>query len=323
MTPLKKSLAIVSLWLPAAAILITWILWRDRLPSELPSHWGASGPADAATASAPYLGWLAGIAAAAALVGTVLALAPIRGKWTQRASVAATGATAGYALAIWLTSAASSIDVTNPYTVSLGAWTLLYYVAPLYGLIQLLLLPPGDTPPVQIADAAAITAMNLSPSQSVAWSRTVSTWLFAWAAVALVVLGGLIYTPLIAAEGIVAVGWAFIPYIFCLLALAVFGAFRVTADWRGLRVTSLLLGIPLKRIAPEHIQSVEAAVLTPSDWGGWGYRIMPGRSAVILRRGPGLVVTQSNGKQFAITLDNPEQPAGVLLSLIAQRTKTQ
>ena len=62
---------------------------------------------------------------------------------------------------------------------------------------------------------------------------------------------------------------------------------------------------------------VEAAVLEPTQWGGWGYRIMPGRSAIILRRGPGMVITQRNEKQFAISLDRPEEPASILLGLIA------
>jgi hypothetical protein len=41
------------------------------------------------------------------------------------------------------------------------------------------------------------------------------------------------------------------------------------------------------------------------------------RSAIILRKGPGLVITQTNNKQFAITLDCPEEPASILLNLIS------
>ena len=46
-----------------------------------------------------------------------------------------------------------------------------------------------------------------------------------------------------------------------------------------------------------------------------GYRIMPGRSALILRKGPGLIVTTTNQKQFAISLDDPETPAALLATL--------
>ena len=43
-------LAIVSLWVPALVIVVTWGMWSEHLPSELPMHWGSSGPADAVTA---------------------------------------------------------------------------------------------------------------------------------------------------------------------------------------------------------------------------------------------------------------------------------
>ncbi|MCU1442988.1 MAG: hypothetical protein JWQ59_1138 [Cryobacterium sp.] len=73
--------------------------------------------------------------------------------------------------------------------------------------------------------------------------------------------------------------------------------------------------LPLKRIRLEKIQTVEAGELAPSEWGGWGYRMTPGRSALILRKGPGLIVTTTNGKQFAVTLDDPDVPAALLATL--------
>jgi hypothetical protein len=78
---------------------------------------------------------------------------------------------------------------------------------------------------------------------------------------------------------------------------------------------SLLLHIPLKRIPLDRIRRAEAAHLTPGEWGGWGYRIMPGRSALVLRSGPGLVVTSVDGTQFAISLADAESPARLLNTL--------
>lgn len=98
------------------------------------------------------------------------------------------------------------------------------------------------------------------------------------------------------------------------LVCASFIRLRVSVDWRGLRVVSLF-GIPLKRIALDQVAVVEATEVRPMDWGGWGYRVMPGRSAVVLRSGPGLVVTTAADKQFAITIDDPEQPAALLQAL--------
>ena len=94
-----------------------------------------------------------------------------------------------------------------------------------------------------------------------------------------------------------------------------FTRLRVTADRRGLRVVSRVFGIPLRRIPLASMASVSTAALRPSEWGGWGYRMSPGRSALILRAGPGLVVTTAHGSEFAISLSDPETPAALLETL--------
>lgn len=49
---------------------------------------------------------------------------------------------------------------------------------------------------------------------------------------------------------------------------------------------------------------------------GWlGYRVAPGRSALVLHAGPGLVIERRNGNLFAVTLTDPETPAGLLTAL--------
>lgn len=316
---IRRGAAVLLLWLPAAVILITWTLWNDRLPSELPTHWGGSGPADAVTATTVLFGWLIAIAAVAALVGSILLLVPLRGAWTQRAIGAVCAAVGAIVLSMWLGSAASSIGVSDPYTVELGAWVLLAFIAPAYGLVPLVLLPRGTAPPVTVQNTTPVEPFPQAPTQTAAWSRTISSGLFLAATALMLALGVALFIPLLVWEGVGAVGWAMIPYAGAVMLVAAFCSFRVTADRRGLRVTSTLLGIPLKRIAPESIATVEAAELDPLQWGGWGYRIMPGRSAIILRKGPGLVITQTNNKQFAITLDHPDEPAGILLNLVVDR----
>lgn len=317
MTGARRGLAALTLWVPAAVMVATWLRWQERLPAELPTHWGSGGPADAATTASVFFGWLLGVALSAALLGTILILVPISGKWVQRAIGAAAGATAAFVASMWLGSTVPSLDVTDPFTVELGAWILLTFVAPCYGLLQLFLLPPGKTPPVDTQNTIVVEPMPHTPSHTVAWSRTVSSWLLLSVAVMMLAIGVALFAPPLARDGIASVGWTLIPYLAAVLLVAVFCAFRVTVDWRGFRITSLLLGIPLKRIAPADIAAVDAATLEPMQWGGWGYRIMPGRSAIILRKGPGLVITRRNGKQFAITLDHPEEPASILLGLAA------
>ena len=97
--------------------------------------------------------------------------------------------------------------------------------------------------------------------------------------------------------------------------LASFIRLRVTVDERGFSVVSSLLQIPLKRIPLTSIETVDAAMLRPQEWGGWGYRVMPGRSALMMHTGPGLVIGTIKGKLFAISLDDPEEPAALLATL--------
>ncbi|TFD04832.1 hypothetical protein E3T25_04770 [Cryobacterium sandaracinum] len=94
-----------------------------------------------------------------------------------------------------------------------------------------------------------------------------------------------------------------------------FARLRISVDWRGLKVVTRILGIPLKSIPLSEIESVCTDALGPMQWGGWGYRFMPGRSAIILRIGPGIVINLTNGKQFAISLNSPETPAALLSTL--------
>ena len=58
--------------------------------------------------------------------------------------------------------------------------------------------------------------------------------------------------------------------------------------------------------------------IVPMEWGGWGYRVLPGRSAIVVAGGPGIVVQRTNGTLFAVTLPEPELPAALLTTLAAR-----
>ena len=60
-----------------------------------------------------------------------------------------------------------------------------------------------------------------------------------------------------------------------------------------------------------------AEPIHPAAWGGWGYHVLPGRSALVLRAGPGLVLTLRDGRRFAVTVDDPQTPAAPLTALRA------
>jgi hypothetical protein len=104
------------------------------------------------------------------------------------------------------------------------------------------------------------------------------------------------------------------------IVLVVFSEIRVTADRRGLRVTAGMVRLPIKRIPLDDIADVSAEHIDPMRWGGWGYRVLPGRSALVLRAGPGLVVEQRDGRRFAVTMDDPRTPEALLRTLASAAT---
>jgi hypothetical protein len=168
---MRRVLAIILLWLPAAAISLLWLAWADRLPAQLPTHWGASGPADAATDTTTVLAWCLSIAAAAALSGTAVVVIPLRNGWLLRAVVAVLGSTAGLASGIWLMSSGPSVGATDPYTVELGPWGLATFVTILYGILPLALVPTPSRPPVAVSDGRRIVPFETGAGATAAWSR--------------------------------------------------------------------------------------------------------------------------------------------------------
>ena len=105
-----------------------------------------------------------------------------------------------------------------------------------------------------------------------------------------------------------------------LLTLLVMGRVRLTVDERGVRLTPLG-GLPIRTIPLDQIVDAAAIEIRPQEWGGWGYRWVPGTgSAYVVRRGPGIVVDLADGGRFAVTCDDPEQFVRVVTAHVAARS---
>lgn len=83
-------------------------------------------------------------------------------------------------------------------------------------------------------------------------------------------------------------------------------AVRVDSD--AVEVRCGHIGLPRRRIPLDHVVGAEfAPKVTPRQWGGWGYRWRPERgTAVVVRRGEGIVVTLGDGRTFTVTVDDAE-----------------
>ncbi|WP_320773297.1 hypothetical protein [Streptomyces sp. CRN 30] len=74
------------------------------------------------------------------------------------------------------------------------------------------------------------------------------------------------------------------------------------------------IGVPRRRIPLSHVAGAEfVSVVTPRHWGGWGYRWRPEKgTAVVVRRGEGLVLRLWDGHTFTVTVDDAEMAVRVI-----------
>lgn len=106
-----------------------------------------------------------------------------------------------------------------------------------------------------------------------------------------------------------------LPVLLAGLTLYLVGVWRVTCDRSGLTVRHPL-GWPSIRVPIAEIAEVRSAeVHALSEYGGFGYRrASERRSGVIVRSGPGIEVTRTNGSRFVVTCADAEIGASVLES---------
>ncbi|MEV5437462.1 hypothetical protein AB0K80_15830 [Streptomyces sp. NPDC052682] len=89
-------------------------------------------------------------------------------------------------------------------------------------------------------------------------------------------------------------------------------ALRVDKEWLEVRCGHI--GVPRRRIPLSQVAGAEyASHVTPRHWGGWGYRWRPEKgTAVVVRRGEGVVLRLWDGHTFTITVDNAEAAVRVI-----------
>ncbi|MFD8999396.1 hypothetical protein ACFV0T_00150 [Streptomyces sp. NPDC059582] len=85
-------------------------------------------------------------------------------------------------------------------------------------------------------------------------------------------------------------------------------------DKESLEVRCGHIGVPRRRIPLSHVAGADfAPLVTPRHWGGWGYRWLPEKgTAVVVRRGEGVVLRLWDGHTFTITVDDAEAAVRVI-----------
>lgn len=94
----------------------------------------------------------------------------------------------------------------------------------------------------------------------------------------------------------------------------------VRVDRDGVDVRCGHIGLPRRRIPWADVDAVSLARVTPRHWGGWGYRWRPEKgTAVVVRRGPAVVLELGGGHRFTVTVDDAEGA----VSAIEERLRTR
>ncbi|MEW2547387.1 hypothetical protein AB0910_16705 [Streptomyces sp. NPDC047002] len=88
----------------------------------------------------------------------------------------------------------------------------------------------------------------------------------------------------------------------------------VRIDEECLEVRCGHMGVPRRRIPLTQVVDADFAPrVTPHQWGGWGYRWRPEKgTAVVVRRGEGLVLRMSDGRDFTVTVDDAQAAVRIL-----------
>ncbi|MEV6023541.1 DUF1648 domain-containing protein [Streptomyces sp. NPDC052036] len=316
-------------WLVGTTALIAALPWvaSGRLPARLATHWNLGPTPDSsmprwAASVFPTLLWVVLVAA------VMLAL---RGRGDAvRVAVRPWITTALLSGGVLLCGAQASVVRSNldrkdwHQAHQPTAWlvgTLLATVAA--GVVGWLVSVRRRTAVGAVTpDRPEGPAMEIPAGQRLVWlSRTVNPWLqLLAAATGLVAVGAIVAL----ADGLASPGplWMlFVPFALTSLALAGCAAVRARVSEEGLEVAFGPFGWPVRRWPAAAIQSARAENRTPSQVGGWGYRLNGLGATVMLRSGECLVIrTRDEGREFAVSIDDAERGAALLNTLSAAHT---
>ncbi|MDI2028574.1 DUF1648 domain-containing protein [Saccharopolyspora sp. TS4A08] len=310
----RKTFLVVSLlWsvLVTVALITPLVLLRDRLPDPIASHWSFDGVADDSIPLARFPlvmmpGWLL-LAVFAVIAGTA------GERRVHRAgSAAVLGAGALFFAGILGSTVWVNLDHVAWQDVRLPMWHLLPVLggAAVAAWIGWLLGNRGPDEPGAEPEAAG--ELDLAPGRREVWISPVSSpVLIAVGAATMLVAVGLILlvNPPVG-----------VPVLLIGLLVAALSSARVRVDERGVHVAFGLQRYPVRRIRLDQIRVASVANHRALEVGGWGYRVLPATTAIMLRGGECLVLRLTSGRDFVISVDKPERGAELVNALLAERS---
>jgi len=309
-TPIPRRELIVPLLAVVFVAAEPWRL-RARLPDPVAIHWGIDGLPDG---SAPFIVDAVLLLAITALLALVpLLVAGRADRRGARVLVAVAHGTAGMHVMLRHRTLTLNVDATD--WSAAGAFALrdlglLLLAALAVGVLGWWLSAGRAEIPRPVRDPATIV---LPDDGDLAWVGRQS-----WPP-------GRILGPLLVAGGATVAALRVVPDGYAIgAALALAGllvwwltSITVAVGPAGLRVRFGALGWPGVRVGLDRIAGVVLEDVEPLVYGGWGYRVLPGVRAVVIRRGEGLRVARTGRPDLVVTVDDAATAAAVLAAHVA------
>jgi hypothetical protein len=244
-----------------------------------------------------------------AAVFAVLAHRSGRGLGSLRLMVAVAYGESGLLGYLFPATLFANADIPDAADVRLPMWQLAVALAcALPAAAAGWLLAGADAPPAA-RPADEPHRLPLGEGEVATWTRTVTSRVLLAVGLALACGGAALAFTVSPGSGL---PMAVIGVIAVLLS-----GCRVTADRRGLTVSPPVVRLPRLRVPLGRIEEATSRqVSAHGDFGGWGYRIRPGRRGVVLRSGDALCLRLSTGKEFVVTVDDARTAAALLNTLI-------
>lgn len=289
-----------------------------ELPDPVAVHFGVDLKADG-FAALDTVRWspLLGVAVAALLVVIQLAITR-RDERTSRVSVTLGAGVGGFvaALAAFIVLPQRGLADAAQASAGFGAMLLAvvvglaaagvgYAAMPRPRATEAVAPPPVEAPRIPLGD-----------TEQVSWSGSAAMpWWLAAVAVLVPMVVVLVVAGFSAGSMWLVLGLVALTALLTALLLA---PVRVVVDAHGLQARSPVavrrIRIPLAEVA--EAEAVRVGLI--NGYGGFGYRVGPAGTGLIVRPGAALRVTRGDGSRFTVTVDGADQAAAVLNTLAAQ-----
>lgn len=306
--------------LVAVAFVATALAIQSDLPTQVATHWSGRGAPDGFTSREHA--WLT----VAVPVGVVaLLLAPLsavvarsfgdEARWMLGLPVATATMTGTITLgSLWL-----QRGLTNATEMALPGWLMPVGLVTggVVGWAGVQLAGRSTGPPTTSAGAPADAPRTQLPDGAVLWRGTTPRSSALQVAAGIVAVVGLVTAAV--------VSWwlllLFVPLVALLLSSA---QFNVAVGAGGAVASGTLLGWPRVTVPLDTVTAAEPVTTRFVDFGGWGIRLSTSLDSlgVVPRHGPAVQLRRTIESSVLISLDNPDEVAGIVNSLLDRRTET-